>query len=412
LTGHVYATTLRCQPSRSEHRGEIVSSVQSAAVDQVLQDAVASGAAPNVVAVAADRDGLIYEGAAGDRIAGTDDPVSADTHFRIMSMTKLVATTAALQLVEQGKLDLDAPVDTYCAEFAEVQVLEGFDGDTPKLRAPASRATVKQLVTHTSGLGYWFWNADLVKWEAVTGTPNVLSGSNVVFTAPLVADPGTTYSYGINTDWLGKVVEAAGGRALDVAVKEGITGPLGMNDTEFRLQDGWKDSTTPIHIKGEDGTWTATEIELNQSPEYWAGGHGLYSTPHDYLRFERALLRGGELDGTRILSERTVEQAFVNQIGDRWFPEALPTADPNSTADFNPGPGWKWGLGLLLNTEDLPGMRRAGTGAWAGLCNTHFFIDRTTGICASIYSNTLPFVAPEILAVYQDFEKALYANLR
>lgn len=350
-----------------------MSSVRSAAVDQVLQDAVAAGVAPNVVAIAADRDGIIYEGAAGDRIAGTDDPVTADTHFRIMSMTKLVATTAALQLVEQGTLDLDAPVDTYCPEFAEVQVLEGFDGDTPRLRTPASRATVKQLVTHTSGFSYWFWNESLVRWEAATGTPNVLSGANVVFTAPLVADPGAAFEYGISTDWLGKVVEAAGGRTLDVAVKEGITGPLGMTDTGFRIVDGWKDSITPIHFKGEDGTWAASDFELNQSSDYYAGGHGLYSTPSDYIRFEQALLRGGELDGTRILSGRTVDQAFTNQIGDLDFPAAIPTADPVSTADFNAGPGWKWGLGLLLNTEDIPGMRRAGTGSWAGLCNTHFF---------------------------------------
>ena len=136
-----------------------------------------------------------------------------------MSMTKMVATVAALQLVETGRLDLDAPIDTYCPEFADVQVLDGFDGDTPRLRAPASRATVKQLVTHTTGLGYWFFDENLAKWEAATSTPNVLSGTNVVFTAPLLADPGTTYVYGINTDWLGKVVEAAGGVALDVAIK-------------------------------------------------------------------------------------------------------------------------------------------------------------------------------------------------
>ena len=205
----------------------------TSSIDQVLQAAVAAGAVPNVVAMAADRDDVIYEGAAGPRAAGADEPVSADTHFRIMSMTKMVATVAALQQMERGKLDLDAPIDTYCPEFADIQVLEGFDGDKPKLRPPAGRATVKQLITHTSGLGYWFWNADLVRWESATGTPNVLAGTNVIFTAPLVADPGTRFEYGINTDWLGKVVEAASGVTLDVAVKDGITGPLGMGETEF-----------------------------------------------------------------------------------------------------------------------------------------------------------------------------------
>jgi CubicO group peptidase (beta-lactamase class C family) len=166
-----------------------------------------------------------------------------------------------------------------------VQVLDGWDGDTPRLRAPAGDATVHHLVTHTSGLGYWFWSDDLVRWEAATGTPNVLSGANVIFTAPLLADPGTSFIYGINTDWLGKVVKAASGRTLDVAVKEGVTGPLGMDDTAFQLAEGWKDSTTPGHVKTDDG-WADSGIELNQTPEYYAGGHGLYSTPRDYIRFQ------------------------------------------------------------------------------------------------------------------------------
>ncbi|MCX6466115.1 MAG: serine hydrolase [Pseudonocardiales bacterium] len=385
--------------------------IDRSAIDQVLQSAVDNGAVPNVAAIAADRNGVIYEGAAGPLTAGGDEPVTVDTHYRIMSMTKMVATTVALQEMEKGTLDLDAPIADYCPEFDDVQVLDGWDGDTPRLRAPASRATVKQLITHTSGLGYWFWSEDLVKWEAATSTPNVLSGSNVVFTAPLLADPGTTYIYGINTDWLGKVAEAAGGRTLDVLVKEGVTGPLGMTETAFSLNEGWKDSTTPVHVKGEDGRWIESGIELNQTPEYWAGGHGLYSTPRDYIKFQRALLGGGELDGVRILQKSTVDAAFTNQIGDLDFPPAIPTADPTATHEFNAGPGYKWGLGLLLNTRDVPGMRRAGSGAWAGLCNTHFWVDPTTGICASIYSNFLPFVPPEALALYADYEKALYAAL-
>jgi methyl acetate hydrolase len=379
-------------------------------IDQVLQDAVDSGAVPGVAAIAADRDGIIYEGAAGPRVAGGDEPLTVDTHFRIMSMTKMVATVAALQLVERGDLDLDAPIEDYRPEWAELQVLDGFDGDTPRLRPPASRATVRQLVTHTTGLGYWFFSEELMRWESVTGTPNVLSGSNAIFTAPLLADPGSTYIYGINTDWLGKVVESAGGVGLDVAIKEGITGPLGMDDTEFRLAEGWKETTTPVHIKADDGTWNPTSIELAPNPEYYAGGHGLYSTPRDYIRFEQALLGEGELDGVRILRADTVDAAFTNQIGDLDFPEVLHSYDPASSHDFNAGPGWKWGYGLLLNTEDIPGMRRAGSGAWAGLCNTHFWVDRTSGVAASIYSNFLPFVPPEALQLYADFERALYAS--
>jgi methyl acetate hydrolase len=382
----------------------------SSAIDKVLQDAIDSGAVPNVAAIAADANGIIYEGAAGPKVAGSPDPVSTSTHFRIMSMTKMVATVAALQLVEQGKLNLDTSVEDYCPDFAALQVLEGFDGDNPRLRPPASQATVRQLITHTAGLGYWFWSEDLVRWTEVTGNPNVVAGKATTFTDPLVMDPGTRYNYGINTDWLGKVVEAVGGVGLDVAVKEGITGPLGMGDTTFLMDDSQRDNSTPVHMKGEDGTWASIGEILSQEPEWWAGGHGLYSTPRDYIRFERALLRGGELDGARILSQATVDAAFSNQIGDLEFPPDIPTCDPNATDHFALGPGFKWGYGLLLNPVDAPGGRKAWSGAWAGLCNTHFWIDRTSGICASIYSNTLPFVTPEALGVYGAFEQALYAS--
>jgi methyl acetate hydrolase len=381
------------------------------AIDQVMQAAVDAGAVPNVAAIAADRDGVLYTGSAGPLVIGGSGPVTVDSQFRIMSMTKIVTTAAALQLIETGKLDLNAPVDAYCPDFSQLQVLEGFDRDEPNLRPPATRATVKHLITHTSGLGYWFWSDDLLRWEKVTGTPNVVSGSSAIFGAPLLADPGAAFRYGINTDWLGKVVEAVGGARLDVVIKEGITGPLGMSNTTFLLDDHQRVASTPVHIRGEDGAWTSVGEILNQSPDWWAGGHGLYSTPRDYIRFERALLRGGELDGERILQESTVDAAFSNQIGALDFPAAIPTSDPASTCDFNAGPGFKWGYGLLLNSQDLPGMRRAGSGAWAGLCNTHFWIDRSSGICGSIYSNFLPFATPEALKLYMDFEVALYNSL-
>ncbi len=266
-------------------------------------------------------------------------------------------------------------------------------------------------MTHTAGLGYWFFDADLKRYEQVTGLPNVVPGSAEAFKAPLLADPGTSFKYGINIDWLGRVVEAVAGTTLDVVVKEKITGPLGMGDTMFRLDDQRSANCVTVNVPGEDGNWVSAGELLNQSPDWWAGGHGLYSTPRDYIRFERMLLRGGELDGERILAQETVDAAFTNQIGDLDFPAEIPTADPPITASFNAGPSWKWGYGLLLNTTDIPGMRRAGTGAWAGLCNTHFFVDRTTAICASIYTNSLPFVAEGPWKAYGDFERALYASL-
>jgi methyl acetate hydrolase len=390
----------------------VSSAIDGAAIDEILRKAVASGAVPHVAAIAADRDGVIYQGSAGPLAVGESDPVTVDSIFRIMSMTKMPCTVVALQEADKGNLDLNAPVADYCPQFADLQVLTGFDGDTPRLRPPATPATVRQLMTHTSGLGYWFWSDLLVQWEKVTGVPNVVAGSRDSFKAPLLADPGTAFIYGINTDWLGQVVEAVTGRTLDVAVKEGVTGPLGMDHTSFLMNDDERLNSAPVHVPAEGGGWVSAGEILNQAPEYWAGGHGMYGPPTDYIKFERALLRGGELDGVRILPEATVRAAFTNQIGDLDFPAEIPTSDPAASGALTLGPGYKWGYGLLLNSSDVPGARRTGSGAWAGLCNTHFWVDPASGVCASIYSNFLPFITPPALQLYGDFERALYAAAR
>jgi methyl acetate hydrolase len=379
-------------------------------IDQVLQGAVDSGAVPCVIAMAADDNGLVYEGAAGSRTPDSGDAVTPDTMLRIASMTKMVVTVAALQLMERGALDLDAPVDTYRPEFAEIQVLEGFDGNTPKLRAPASRATVHHLLTHTSGLGYYFINADITRWEQVTGTPNVLSGLNRIFSAPMVADPGTTFEYGINTDWLGQVLEAITGQSLDKYLAENVLRPLGMDNTTFIMSAEQQANSIPVHFKMPDGAWIASPLDWSQTPEYWAGGHGLYSTPRDYLQFQRMLLGAGELNGERILQPETVQAAFRNQIGGLSFPPVLKSADPMVTCDVALGPGFKWGLGLLLNEQQLPGMRGVGSGAWAGVYNTNFWVDPTSRLTAAIYTQFLPWGDPAAFQMLIDYELALYAS--
>jgi methyl acetate hydrolase len=379
-------------------------------IDDLLLAAVDGGVAPGVVALAADEDGTIYEGMAGLRSASASDPITPDTMLRIASMTKPVTATAALQLSEQGSLDLDAPVDSYRPEFASLQVLEGFDGDTPRLRPPATRATVRELMSHTAGLAYWIWDANIDRYEQVTGIANVMPGTADMFTAPLVFDPGTQAGYGVNYDWLGRVIEAVSGQPLDAYFAENITGPLGMTSTTARMSSQQRANSTPIHMRGDDGGWVATDVDWAQNPEYWGGGHFLYSTPRDYLRFQRMLLRRGELDGVRILSEDTVETAFTNQIGALEFPAELPTAHPELSAPVMLGPGLKWGLGLLLNTVDQAGMRAAWSGSWAGLCNTFFWVDPASGITGAIYAQTLPFLDPPAAQLYGEFEQALYAS--
>ena len=380
-------------------------------IDDVLTQAVQNGAVPNVVAMIGDQDGVRYTGSAGTLGPDSSEAVDGDTVFRIMSMTKMIVTAAALQLVEQGKLDLDRPVADYYPEFANRKVLTGFDGDTPQLRDAKRQATVKDLITHTAGHAYMFFNADLHKWEDVTGYPGILVGTPEMLDSPLMSDPGTRYEYGINIDVLAVVISNITGNRLDQHLRDAILQPLGMTSTSYHKKDLDQSKITPVQVHGPDGAWVDSGVDYAQDPTLIPGGHGLYSTPNDYMKFTRALLRGGQLDGARILDQKTVDAAFTNQIGDLDFPAAMPTADPGLTADFNAGPGWKWGYGLLLNSADAPGGRRAASGSWAGLCNTHFWIDRTTGICGGLFSQTLPFVDPPAFQMYVDFEQAAYASL-
>ena len=382
--------------------------MSAADLDAVLRNAVESGAVPNVVGIAANRSGVIYSGAAGPRKVGEAGEVGVDSVFWIASMTKMVTTVAALQLREERKLDFDAPVATYLPEWDKLQVLDGFDGDTPRLRAPKSTASVANLVTHTTGATYWFWNADTVRYEELTGQPNVVTGTLAALHAPLVADPGSRFEYGTNTDFLGRVVEAASGVNLKDYFAQHITGPLGMVDTGFVPRADQSDRRVTLHAPDGSGGWVPTDFALPTEPEYWTGGHGLYSTPQDYLRFQQMLLHGGTFNGAHVLSPDSVADAFVNHIGDLNVPEVIPTAFPMHSADFVAGPNRKWGWGLLINTLDQPGMRGAGSGAWAGLGNTHFWVDPKNGIAGAIYSQFFPFVTPDSMQVYADFERGVY----
>ena len=140
-----------------------------------------------------------------------------------------------------------------------------------------------------------------------------------------------------------------------------------MTNTTAKMTDAQRANSAPVHVRGEDGSWTVTGIDWAQQPDYRGGGTFLYSTPRDYLAFQRMLLGGGKLGDVRILDQATVKEAFTNQIGELDFPAAIATAHPELSADVNLGPDLKWGLGLLLNQTQQPGMRAAGSGAWAGL---------------------------------------------
>lgn len=373
-------------------------------IDRLLGAAVEAGTWHGVVAVVVDRDGVLHETSAGQ--------ASADTMFRNASMTKAVATTAALQLMEQGRLELDAPVESVLPEFGELQLIEGYEGEQPILRAPASKPTFRQLMTHTAGLGYFFINQRLFDYFNATGLPSPLDGRRTSLDAPLVNDPGTVWEYGVNTDWLGLAIERITGESLGAYVTEHVYRPLGMVDSTFRPTAEQRSRLLPVLTRGADGGLEPTDIDLPDDPEWDAGGHGSYGTARDYARFIRAWLRDGELDGQRILAPETVALAFSDHIEGVALPELMTSCMPELSNDVPSLPVPQgWGLGFHLIKVDLPGMRSAGTGAWSGIFNTYYWIDRAAGIGGVIMTQVLPFFDARIIETVLGFEMAVYAQV-
>jgi methyl acetate hydrolase len=369
-------------------------------LDAILLDAVRLGVVPNVAVVVSDRAELVYQGAYGPSVAGGSEPLSLAHSFRIASMTKTVTTVAALRLTEQGLLELDRPVADYLPRFGEVGVLEG-----QAIRRPRRPVTVRHLVTHTSGLAYWFLDQQVLDWERATGTPNVATGSLRTFEAPMVFEPGDRFEYGISTDWLGQVVEAVCGQRLGAMLRDEVFDPLGMAETGFSVPER---AVVPIHVRDGD-RWVP--IEMPATPEFDSGGGGLYSTPLDFVRFQRMLLAGGLGNGHRILSEATVAAMFTNQIGALDFPAEMVPTDPQIGHPHRFGPGLKWGFGLQLHPAGKPGLRGPGTGGWFGVFNTYFWVDRARGVTVAAYTQTLPAFDPAISDMLEDIEKAVYAEL-
>lgn len=373
-------------------------------IDDLLHGVTADGSLHGIAATIVSRDGVLYEGAAGD--------AKPDSMFRNASMTKAVATTAALQLIEQGRLDLDATVASIVPEFGELQVLDGFDSGEPVLRAPKTHATVRQLMNHTSGCGYHFLNEKLFTYCTEYGWPHVLTGKKQSIRAPLVHDPGTIWEYGVSTDWLGQVVEAVSGQTLGGYVAEHIYGPLGMSNSTFAPSDEQRERLLPVLSRTADGGLEPTTVDLDAEMEWDAGGHGSYGTVADYGRFVRAWVNGGELDGQRVLKEETVELALRDHLDGVPLPNALESTVPQlaNPVELLPVPQG-WGLGFHVYSMDLPGMRSAGSGDWSGLFNTYYWIDRKAGIGAVIATQLLPFFDGKMVETILNFEAAVYADL-
>ncbi|MBR0720341.1 serine hydrolase domain-containing protein [Bradyrhizobium manausense] len=384
-----------------------------AEIDEILRKASDAKEIPGVVAIAASGNDVLYQGAFGKRDLSKPDAMTADSVFWIASMTKAVTSAGAMQLVEQGKLSLDAPIGSLLPDLAKPHVLEGFDAKgEPKLR-PAKRAiTLRQLMTHTAGFCYDMWNGEFAAYMEKTGTPGIITCQNAALKTPVMTDPGTRWEYGTNIDFVGKAVEAVSGKKLDAYLRDNLFAPLGMSDTGFKITDHMRKRLVGMHARGEDGQLAAIPFELEQNPEFHMGGGGLYSTAADYIKFTQMILNKGRGNGNQVLKAETIAMMSQNQMGDLNMTK-MTTAAPIYTNDVDlyPDQAKKWGLSFMINTAKTAEGRSAGSLAWAGLANTYYWIDPVRDVTGVILMQLLPFADAKCLQAFAGFERGVYAGL-
>ncbi|MFN5277016.1 serine hydrolase domain-containing protein, partial [Bradyrhizobium sp.] len=381
----------------------------SAAADAILDGVVTSNPrVPGVVAMVTDRHRNIYEGAAGKRRLDQPADMTTDSVFAIFSTTKAITGTAVLQLVEEGKLDLDAPAKTYAPDIGRLQVIEGFDDKgEPRLRAPKRDITTRMLMVHSAGLSYDFINHTYNRLAQEKGQPSVITASKASLMTPLLFDPGERWEYGTNMDWCGQIVEAITGRRLGEVFKTRIFEPLGIRDTTFELTDAMRRKLASIHARNADGSLTPMDFELPANPEIHMGGHGLYGTIGDYMRFIRMWLNDGAGEHGRVLKAETVRMAEKNHLGNNKVTAitGVITSLAND-AEFFPGQSKSWALSFMINDEQAPTGRPAGALGWAGLANLFYWIDRQNGFGGYWATQILPVGDPTSFSGSMNFEPA------
>lgn len=357
----------------------------------VFQQEIDDGHMVGAVALVARRGKVAYFEALGEMDREAGKPMATDAIFRIASMSKPVTSTAAMILLEEGRFLLDDPVSRFIPGFAEMKVAvvdDPADPDSPFTLVPAEReVTIRHLLSHTSGLTYGSFNRGPVGrlyreanlWQDPEAT--LADFAAKVATLPLVHQPGTAWEYGVSTDVLGYVVEAASGMPFERFLAERVFRPLGMNDTGFYVPDDKTERLAAHYQLQEDGSLkpSAAYLDFRKPPALPSGGGGLVSTAADYGRFLQMLLNGGTLDGVRILSRKSVELMTADHtvgleerglLGDRGF-----------------------GLGFALRGElgDSGILGSPGSYGWAGIFNTFFWIDPKEELTAVFMTQVTPF---------------------
>ncbi len=361
-------------------------------IDAVVNDYIATGKQAGVAVLIARNGRIVHHKAYGQNDITAQTPLKRDAIFRIASQTKAITSIGAMLLFEEGKFLLDDPVSKYLPAFKNPKVLDKFnDKDTTFTTVPARREiTIRQLLTHTSGIGYPVigskeMNAIYAKYRIPSGigTPDrkLDEAMTALAALPLAHQPGERWTYGLNDDLLGRLIEIWSGQSLDVFLRTRLFEPLGMNDTYFYLPPDKQNRLTTLYTEDTTRTIRRQQARFGQSPDfpkqrgtYFSGGAGLSSTLMDYAIFLQMLLNGGEYNGKRLLSPTTVRLITTNQIG-----------------DLNQGQN-KFGLGFGLTTERGAARLPVSEGSfdWGGIFGTTYWVDPKEGIVALIYTQKFP----------------------
>jgi CubicO group peptidase (beta-lactamase class C family) len=349
---------------------------------------VDKGAIPGAVLVVGRNGKIVYRQVIGYQDREKKTPMKADAIFRIYSMTKPIATVAVMMLVEEGKVDVMAPVSQYLPEFKDVKVgVEKTDSATGKpvlsLESPLRPMTVQDLLRHTSGLVYGPFGNTLVHQEY--NKANLFDKGQTlaefvtkISKLPLAHQPGATWEYSMSVDVLGRIVEIVSGMPFDRFIEERITKPLGMRDTAFYVNAAQAPRVAESQIDPATGKRPMFDEVADLTKEkvkFFSGGGGMLSTASDYARFCQMLVNGGELDGVRLLSPKTLTVMASDQLP----PEASRVAMLSATQDMAPIPelGQSFGLGFAVRTAQghspVPGS--VGDYFWSGAAGTYFWID-------------------------------------
>jgi CubicO group peptidase (beta-lactamase class C family) len=379
-------------------------------IDGLLQSWVDSGKLAGVIAVVARHGKVAYVTSAGSLDSGSQRPIARDAVFRMYSMTKPIATTAIMQLVECGKIRLDDPVSKFIPAFATTKVYAGGGADHPVLVDPVRPVTIEDLLTHTSGLTYGVFGNTAVdsiyNRAAMLGDRWTLAQfADSLARLPLEFQPGRRFNYGLSIDVLGRVVEVASHMTFDAYLDSAIFRPLGMTSTAFHATPAMNGRITRAFVRGADHRLHPLSPLLGEqytdSGRMLSGGGGLLSTIGDYLRFAQMLLNSGELDGHRVLARQTVELMMRNHLPDRLIPILAGFPEPPGRNGF----GYGGAVRMDAGSSEMPG--NVGTFRWSGYASTFFWIDPQADLIAMLWSQFLP--EPEIWEVDGQYQRLVYA---